>query len=312
MENDIFSKLILHRGSGRRQVTRNHKFVVFVFLIMRSLVSVCLAKIKIPCKNIRLIESRHRVAGIIVYSVKENRSWKIRNAKTMMADPSATQFAVNGITISAPINIAGIALGPEIRTSNDRVVVNEDREVYFCPLSSQHLYSVNTTVLRDENRARGVADYDNSIKDIGLKPSQTVGMVMDNQGILYYGLLGNSAVGRWDSRTPFSSGQRLIARDLKYLEWPNSFTFDPTGNLTVLTNSLAKFIFGKMNLDEYNFRLITSYVGGKELLVRRQLQLRLARRTLVRAGTHQPGAASSATPGASAAARTHTRRTPRS
>jgi hypothetical protein len=133
MENDIFSKLILHRGSGRRQVTRNHKFVVFVFLIMRSLVSVCLAKIKIPCKNIRLIESRHRVAGIIVYSVKENRSWKIRNAKTMMADPSATQFAVNGITISAPINIAGIALGPEIRTSNDRVVVNEDREVYFCP-----------------------------------------------------------------------------------------------------------------------------------------------------------------------------------
>ncbi|KAH0809686.1 hypothetical protein GEV33_013106 [Tenebrio molitor] len=213
-----------------------------------------------------ITDNSARDPGIIVYSVKENRSWKIRNAKTMMADPSATQFAVNGITISAPINIAGIALGPEIRTSNDRVVVNEDREVYFCPLSSQHLYSVNTTVLRDKNRARAAPDYDNSIKDIGLKPSQTVGMVMDNQGILYYGLLGNSAVGRWDSRTPFSSGQRLIARDLKYLEWPNSFTFDPTGNLTVLTNSLAKFIFGKMNLDEYNFRLITSYVGGKSYL----------------------------------------------
>jgi hypothetical protein len=309
MENDIFSKLILHRGSGRRQVTRNHKFVVFVFLIMRSLVSVCLAKIKIPCKNIRLIESRHRVAGIIVYSVKENRSWKIRNAKTMMADPSATQFAVNGITISAPINIAGIALGPEIRTSNDRVVVNEDREVYFCPLSSQHLYSVNTTVLRDENRAprrprlrqfhqrhrpQAVADGRHGHGQPGhplLRPA----------GQQRRGPLGQPHALLVRPETDRARPQVPRVAQLFHLR-PDRQPHGPDQQPREV--HLRQDEPGRVQLPADHV------VRGREKLLVRQLQLRLARWTLVPEGTHQPGAASSATPGASAAARTHIRRTP--
>ncbi|XP_044253824.1 protein yellow-like [Tribolium madens] len=195
--------------------------------------------------------------GIIVFSVKENRSWKIRS-QTMSADRSATLFSVNGVPISAPINIAGIALGPKIHTNDDKLVVNEDREVYFSPLSSLHLYSINTSSLRNSSNT--------SIKDLGLKSSQSVGMVMDNQGILYYTLLGNNAVGRWDSRTPFQSGQKLIAQDSKHLEWPNSLTLDTSGNLTVLMNRLNRFIYDEFDLSEYNFRLITAFVGGKNYL----------------------------------------------
>lgn len=200
-------------------------------------------------------------SGIIVFSVKENRSWKIQS-HTMIADPSASDFTVNGIQISVPINIAGIALGPKIHTSNDRVVVNEDREVYFSPISSLHLFSINTSVLRNPN----LTSYNSTIKDLGTKSSQSVGMIMDNQGILYYTLLGNNAVGKWDSHTSFQSGQVLIARDSKHLEWPNSLTFDSRGNLTVLMNRMNRFIYNQFDLNEYNFRLITSYVGGKSYL----------------------------------------------
>ncbi|RZC39071.1 yellow-1 [Asbolus verrucosus] len=204
--------------------------------------------------------------GIIVFSVKENRAWKIRNAPSMAADPAAIHFTVNGIAISTPVNIAGIALGPKVHTSNDKLVINEAREVYFSPLSSLNLFSVNTTILRNENLTRQNFDYGSAIKNVGLKPSQSVGMVMDNQGILYYTLLANNAIGRWDSHTPFDTEQRLIARDNKYIEWPNSFAFDQNGNLTVVVNRLNRFIFDKLDLGVYNFRLISAEVGGKSYL----------------------------------------------
>ncbi|EFA07870.1 yellow-1 precursor [Tribolium castaneum] len=196
--------------------------------------------------------------GIIVFSVKENRAWKIRHSKTMTADPSARHFTANGVPISVPINIAGIALGPKIHTSNEKLIVNEDREVYFSPLSSLHLYSINTSSLRNPANFS-----DSSVTDLGLKSSQSVGMVMDNQGILYYTLLANNAIGRWDSHTPFQSGQKLIAQDSKYLEWPNSLTLETMGNLTVLMNRLNQFVYDKFDLNKYNFRLITAFVGGR-------------------------------------------------
>lgn len=184
----------------------------------------------------------------------------------MKADPTATTFKVNDTIISDPINIAGIALGPKIFTSGDRIVVNEDREVFFSPLSSLHLFSVNTSVLRNEVNGMNDGEYQGELKDHGIKPSQSIGMIMDNQGILYYSLLSTYSIARWDSHTPFQSGQKIIARDDNFLEWPNSFTFDQDGNITVLVNRLNKFLYDKLDLDEVNFRLITANVGGKSYL----------------------------------------------
>lgn len=86
---------------------------------------------------------------------------------------------------------------------------------------------------------------------------------MDNQGILYYNLLTTNSIAKWDIHTPFQTSQKIIARDQKYLEWPNSFTFDQTGNITVLVNRLNRFIYNKLDLNEANFRLITAKVGSK-------------------------------------------------
>lgn len=93
----------------------------------------------------------------------------------MKADPTASTFRVGPTIIEAPINLASIALGPKVRIANGRIIVNEDREVYYSPLSSLHLYSVNTSVLRNEKNGMNNGEYQGAIRDLGIKGSQSVG-----------------------------------------------------------------------------------------------------------------------------------------
>ncbi|CAH1967113.1 unnamed protein product [Acanthoscelides obtectus] len=204
--------------------------------------------------------------GLIVFSLKQHHSWKIRHSATMHADKTASAFRVNSVTVSAPINVAGIALGPRVRQQKEGVVVSEERELYYCPMSSLHVYSIGTTVLRNEMNGFKGGEYQGEVKDHGIKSSQTAGMTMDNQGTLYYTLLATNSIAKWDTRQPFLSGQKIIAKDEKYLEWPNSFAFDQSGNITVLVNRLNEFIYGKLNLEQVNFRLITARVDRKSYL----------------------------------------------
>lgn len=89
---------------------------------------------------------------------------------------------------------------------------------------------------------------------------------MDNQGVLYYTLLGTNSIAKWNSHTPFESKHRIISKDERFLEWPSAFTFDQNGNITVLVNRLNKFIYDQLNMKEANFRLITSHIGANSYL----------------------------------------------
>ncbi|GLV34795.1 yellow [Carabus blaptoides fortunei] len=201
--------------------------------------------------------------AIIVYSMRKSQAWIIRD-DTMKASPDADEFTVNGTAVQARINIAGIALGPRMSIRGNHEIVTQDRTVYYCPLSSYRMYAVSSAILRDERSAQiGIRT---KVRDLGRKASQTDGMVMDENGVLYYGLLSDNSIARWDSRTPFTSGQKVIARDRAYLQWPDSLCFDVSGNLYVVTNKLQKFIFGSMDLNEPNFRILVAYVGAKSYL----------------------------------------------
>lgn len=199
--------------------------------------------------------------GLIIFSVKQNTSWKVREPNTMRADLSAVNFRINNEAIRTPINIAGIALSPKTNIEDKNVTLNEDREVFYCPISSLHLYSISTSYLKDPGYLK--SDFSQYVRDIGVKAAQTDGMKMDSSGILYYGLLSTASIARWDSSTPFTSGQQIISKDENYIQWPNSFAFDDEGNILVLTNSLEKYIQNKMSLKEPNFRILMAYVGGK-------------------------------------------------
>lgn len=202
-------------------------------------------------------------SGIIVFSKGENRSWKLRESNSMRAAQNAIKITVNGTTLDTPTNIDGIALSPRYALADRKI----DRNVFYCPLSSYRLYSVPTSVLRDEKMCaqppQVIIQY---VRDVGIKPSQTEGMIMDDAGVLYYGLIGNYSIAQWDSGTDFALTQQIIAKDTNYIQWVDRFAFDDKGNLNVVVNRLNNFVAGSVNPEMINYRILQSHIGAKSYL----------------------------------------------
>lgn len=180
----------------------------------------------------------------------------------MRAALNAVSFIVNGTNLNFSIHIDGIALGPYYAPVDGAPQV--ERNVYYCPLSSYHLYSIPASLLRDPDFAlrsnpRQVAQ---AVTDYGRKASQTDGMIMDNQGILYYGLLKEHALAQWDSYKPFTfENQPIIAKDDVHIQWSDGMGFDEEGFLYVVMNRLHNFVAGRLNANEVNFRILRSRTG---------------------------------------------------
>lgn len=215
--------------------------------------------------------------GIVVYSKRLNRSWKVRENNSMRAAQSARQFAVNGTQLNFAIHIDGIALGPYYNpdtgransatapSANGAYNDNYERNVYYCPLSSFRLYSLPASLLRDPEFARRATPREvmAAVTDLGVKASQTDGMIMDNRGVLYFGLLSEHAIAQWDSFKPFTlQNQEIIARDDAYIQWTDGMTFDEEGQLYVVVNHLHNFVAGKMDPNNVNFRILRAKTGA--------------------------------------------------
>lgn len=193
----------------------------------------------------------------------------------MRAAQNAREFTVNGTDLNFAIHINGIALGPyynpDTGTSSSGTAPsynalndNYERNVYYTPLTSYHLYSIPASLLRDPDFARRATPRDvlQAVTDLGLKISQTDGMIMDNRGILYYGLLKEHAVAQWDSYKPFSlDNQLIIAKDDNFIQWTDGMTFDEEGYLYIVVNRLHNFVAGLLRPNEINFRILRAKTG---------------------------------------------------
>ncbi|XP_076233712.1 dopaminechrome tautomerase [Calliopsis andreniformis] len=188
--------------------------------------------------------------GIIVYSLQNNTSWKVRH-DSMKAKPEAVRFMVSKTAINKPVPVDGIALSP---------ASSKDRQVFYSPLSSFHLYSIPTSVLKSN-----VSNVDEHVKELGRKNSQTDGMMMSATGVLYFGLLADDAVAMWDTKLSmsFTTGQRVISRDHERMQWPDTFAFDEDGNFYCVTNSLQNVVNNRVNVSQPNYRVVRAKTGVK-------------------------------------------------
>uniref|UniRef100_S4NXS5 Yellow-b n=1 Tax=Pararge aegeria TaxID=116150 RepID=S4NXS5_9NEOP len=201
--------------------------------------------------------------GIIVFRLSDKKSWKLRDTKSMSSVPEAAIFRINGTTVNLPVNIDGIAMGPQFLTEDETV----DRTVYYCPLASFNMYAINASVLRNESLAvMGEGALRPYVVNLGTKASQTDGMKMDSTGALFFGLIGNSTIAEWNTTVDFRTGQRTIARDPNYIQWVDRFTFDDRGNLYVIVNRLYNFVKNQVSVDEVNYRILRSYTGLKSYI----------------------------------------------
>lgn len=195
-----------------------------------------------------ITDSDREDPGIIVYSLSNNTSWKVRH-DSMKAKPEAVRFMVSKSLINMPISVDGIALSP---------ASVEDRQVYYSPLSSFHLYSIPTSVLKSN-----LSNVDEHVKELGKKISQTDGMMMSAKGALYFGLLADDAVAMWDTKQSFTTGQRVISRDHERMQWPDTFAFDENGNFYCVTNSLQNILTNRVNTSVPNYRIVRAKTAVK-------------------------------------------------
>lgn len=188
--------------------------------------------------------------GIIVYSLQNNTSWKVRH-NSMKAKPEAVRFMVAKVLVNRPVSVDGIALSPASA---------QDRQVYYSPLSSFHLYSLPTSVLK-----ANLSNVDEHVMELGRKNSQTDGMMMSATGVLYFGLLADDAVAMWDTKmsNSFTTGQRVITRDHERMQWPDTFAFDESGNFYCVTNQLQNVLNSRVNITAPNYRVVRSKTGIK-------------------------------------------------
>jgi sugar lactone lactonase YvrE len=100
----------------------------------------------------------------------------------------ATFNNITGNNFTFKVNVDGITLSPKDS--------NFDR-LYYCPLSSLNIFSVPTSVLRSAVNGDNLPD--SAVKDEGLKSSQSDGLIMDANGLLFYGLLGTNGIAYFNT-----------------------------------------------------------------------------------------------------------------
>ncbi len=168
--------------------------------------------------------------GIIVVDLDSGESWrKLSGHRSTSPDPTFVPV-VEGERLAvrqkgkspAPFNVAsdGIAISADGMT------------LYYCPLSSRHLYSVPTAVLLDQSMPEAAVEQ--AVVDLGEKGASD-GLEADNKGRLYAGDYERNGV-----RQRQTDGEWMtIAHDSRIL-WPDTFSVASDGYLYFIANQLHR------------------------------------------------------------------------
>ncbi|WP_110926789.1 L-dopachrome tautomerase-related protein [Bacillus massiliglaciei] len=123
----------------------------------------------------------------------------------------------------------------------DGIAISPDgKELFFCPLSSRHLFSISTDALRD----RTISDSDllYRVEYWGEKGASD-GMITDAVGNVYAGDYENNSIRKIRPNGTIET----IAHDPRIL-WPDTFSIGPDCYLYMIVNQLhrqARFHYGK-------------------------------------------------------------------
>jgi sugar lactone lactonase YvrE len=143
----------------------------------------------------------------------------------------------------------GIALSPDGAT------------LYFCPLSSRHLYSVPTAALRDP--AISEAALGKLVRDLSEKGASD-GLEADAKGYVYAGDYEHHAVRRYDGRS-----WQTIAQSPE-IQWPDTFSIGTDGYLYFTVNQLDRqpnFHEGR-DLRQKPYKLLRMRIGTGPVLLK--------------------------------------------
>ncbi|OXU27142.1 hypothetical protein TSAR_003267 [Trichomalopsis sarcophagae] len=186
--------------------------------------------------------------GLIVYSWQLNKSWRLYHSY-FMPDPLAGDYNIGGLNFQwGEEGIFGMSLSP--------IALDGFRTLFFHPLSSNREFAVSTRILRDESRA------EDSWHDFQVLPERgplghSTAEVMDDNGLQFFNLVDQNAVGCWNSLLPYApSNQAVVARHDEAMIFPADVKVN-RGLLWIMTDRMPVFLVSTLNYTDVNFRILT-------------------------------------------------------
>jgi sugar lactone lactonase YvrE len=168
---------------------------------------------------------------IIVVDLASGKSWRRLNDHPSTKPDPAFVPVVEGEILQLrlpgqpPMRFAvgsdGIAISPDAKT------------LYYCPLTSRHLYSVSVDALAD--RSKSDADVAATVKDLGEKGGAGDGLESDAQGRVYLSDYEHNAIRR---RTLANEIETLV-HDPRAL-WPDTLSLAADGYLYFIANQVER------------------------------------------------------------------------
>ncbi|XP_066583841.1 protein yellow-like [Prorops nasuta] len=186
--------------------------------------------------------------GLIVYSWADNKSWRISHSY-FMPDPLAGDYNIAGLNFQwGEEGIFGISLSP--------LGIDGYRTLFFHPLSSFREFAVSTRILRDEQLSQNSYHAFQVLEERGPLTHSTAS-VIDENGIQFFNLVDQNAVGCWNSLLPYAPiNQAVIARHDDALIFPADVKVRG-GLLWIISDRMPVFLISTLNYNDTNFRILT-------------------------------------------------------
>ncbi|CAH1129731.1 unnamed protein product [Ceutorhynchus assimilis] len=207
------------------------------------------------CENAWLYIADPNDSKLLVYSLKQDTSWSIQD-KSFEADPEYVNFTIDGDFFSYADGIVSVALSP----ASDRPEV---KKLYYHALSNNKESWVYVKHLKNRENFEvpyGAAELFHTYK--GTRDQQSVTEAVDQDGYLYFSLLIDVLLVKWDTNTPYrQENWEIINDDYERMQFPSGLKVLPyRGNknhevLWVFSVAYQRYEAGTLFGNRTNFRL---------------------------------------------------------
>lgn len=196
--------------------------------------------------------------AIIVVDLASEKSWRrLENHSSTKPDPQMVPVIEGEIVRLRPpgkpakrfeVGADGIAISPDGKT------------LYYCPLTSRHLYSVSVDALAD--RSKSDAEVALTVKDFGEKGGASDGLESDEQGRVYLSDIEHDAIHRRNADGEIET----IVHDPRVL-WPDTLSLAADGYLYFTANQIERGAIhhGGKDLRQKPYVLFRVKVGGTRI-----------------------------------------------
>ncbi|MFZ3339904.1 MAG: L-dopachrome tautomerase-related protein [Terriglobales bacterium] len=169
--------------------------------------------------------------GIIVVDLGSGKSWRRLNDHPSTKPDAAFVPVVEGQILQ--LRIPGQPPQP-FAVGADGIAISPDgKALYYCPLTSRHLYSVSVDALIDQTRSD--AEVGATVKDLGEKGGAGDGLESDGEGRVYLSDYEDDAIHRRSTAGEIET----LAHDPRVL-WPDTLSLAADGYLYFTANQIER------------------------------------------------------------------------